>query len=100
MTNQNFSGIIEKIKVMEKTIKDLIVGNQILSCKEGGDVDIYLVRMISGFYAVLAGKGSQLVYSRSFIPEENKRAALKKARSCFKQIKEMAVVRRLDNFED
>ena len=66
---------------------NILDGNQIISSKKESNTSIYLVRMVNGLYAVLMIENEELIYSQSFIQESDKRAALKKAKKCFQNLK-------------
>lgn len=77
---------------MKNKLNNILDGNQIISSKKESDTGIYLIRMINGPYAVLVIKNEELIYSQSFIQESDKRAALKKARKCFQNLKNRKMV--------
>lgn len=71
---------------------NILDGNQIISSKKESNTSIYLVRMVNGLYAVLMIENEELIYSQSFIQESDKRAALKKARKCFQNLKNRKMI--------
>ena len=85
---------------MGEYLKNIILGNQIILSKKSNDMDIYLLRMINGLYAVLIGKDDNLIYSRSFLPERNKRAALKKAKQYYQKAKQLITVKQFELIEE
>lgn len=85
---------------MGEYLKNIILGNQIILSKKSNDMDIYLLRMVNGLYAVLVGKNSSLIYSRSFLPEKNKYAALKKAKQYYQKIKQLITTKQFDQIEE